>query len=402
MATFSHEVSPYRRRDGTYLIKIRMIHNGTTLRKPSGVYARADQLTRDRKRLRDQALVDAVQAQVDRLRMEAAGVEGAMWMDAAQLWQRIERAMESKKGWRLDFFAFAGTLTERMEKGTADGYRWALGAFGAFLGRDSVDVNDIDRRMVLGFRAWIEARNGKGCRAASAYLEKLRTIHTRARDMYNDPDTGLVRIPREPFRGAIPPQPPARHRALTVDQLRRVLSSEPSTQRGRIALDVFRMSFCLVGINTADLYRLVDGDMRGGVLTYNRAKTDSRRADKAMMSVMVEPEAMEVVERWRGSGGSLLSFRSRYADFRAFNKAVNQGLKEVGRLAGVPGLTSYHARHTWATLARNACGVPRDVVAEALNHAGRGSERVTDIYLERDFSRVWDANRRVLDLVFRC
>ena len=40
-------------------------------------------------------------------------------------------------------------------------------------------------------------------------------------------------------------------------------------------------------------------------------------------------------------------------------------------------------------------------VGEALNHSPRGSERVTDIYVERDFSRVWDTNRKVLDLVFR-
>ena len=107
------------------------------------------------------------------------------------------------------------------------------------------------------------------------------------------------------------------------------------------------------------------------------------------------------MERWKGSK-ALMSFADRYCDFRGFNKAVNVGLKEVGRLAGVPGLTTLHARHSWATVARNVCGIPKDTVAESLNHAGRGSERVTDIYLERDFSRVWDANRKVLDLVFGC
>ena len=401
MATFSHEVSPYRRRDGTYLIKIRMIHNGTTLRKPSGVYARSDQLTRDRKRLRDPALIDAVNRHVDRIRMAAAGVDGAMWMDAGALWSRISAAMESEKGFRLDFAAFAGTLTSNMEKGTAEGYKWAVRALQHFLGRDSVDVNEIDRAMVLGFREWLEAKNGKGCRSASAYLEKLRTIHGRARDLYNDPDTGLVRIPREPFKGAIPPQPSTAHRALSVDQLRMVLSSEPATKRGRMAKDVFQISFCLAGINTVDIYRLQRGDLRGGVLTYNRAKTDSVRPDQALMIVRVEPEAAEVMERWKGSK-ALMSFADRYCDFRGFNKAVNVGLKEVGRLAGVPGLTTLHARHSWATVARNVCGIPKDTVAESLNHAGRGSERVTDIYLERDFSRVWDANRKVLDLVFGC
>lgn len=399
MATFSFDVSPYRRRDGTYQIKIRMTHNRRTLRKATGIYARADQLTRDRSRVRDQALIDAVTRHIDRLRMAAAKVEGAQWMDADDLWNRIAAGMEAEKGFRLDFASFAATLTSKMEKGTAEGYKWAVRALQRFVGRDSIDVNEIDRAMVLRFREWIESRNGKGCRSASAYLEKLRTVHGRARDLYNDPDTGLVRIPREPFKGMIPPQPSTSHRALTVGQLRRIAASEPATARGRMARDVFMLSFCLVGINTADLYRLERGDLRGGVLTYNRAKTDSRRADRALMSVRVEPEASEVLERWKGIK-SLLSFQDRYSDFRGFNKAVNAGLKEVGRLAGVPGLTTYHARHTWATVARNVCGTPKDTVAEALNHAGRGSERVTDIYLERDFSRIWDANRKVLDLVF--
>ena len=106
----------------------------------------------------------------------------------------------------------------------------------------------------------------------------------------------------------------------------------------------------------------------------------------------MEPEALEIMSRHPLGFG--------YSDFRGFNKAVNAGLKAIGESIGVPGLSSYYARHSWATIARNECGVPKDVVHEALNHASRGSERVTDIYLARDWSRVWEANRMVLDLVF--
>lgn len=398
MATITHEVSPYKRRDGTWLVKVRIIHNRKTIRKPTGIYATADQLTRDRKRIKDPALLDAVDAAVDRIRMAAAQVEGAEFLDAETLWKHTVARLEASHGFRLDLFEFARTVTATMERGTADGYRFALNAFSKFLNRDHIDINDIDRRMVGDFRAWIERRNGKGCRSASAYLEKLRTIHSRARDRYNDDDTGLVRIPRRPFEGMIPSQPTTQHRALSVDQLRRVLSSEPATPKGRMARDVFALSFALVGINTADLFQLPKGCIRGGLLTYRRAKTDSRRADRAEMVLRMEPEAATIVERWKGTR-SLLRFADMYADFRNFNRAVNQGLKEVGLLAGVPGLTSYHARHTWATIARNACGVDFDTVNEALNHARRGAERVTDIYVERDFSRVWAANRKVLDFV---
>ena len=398
MATFTHEVSPYRRKDGTYLIKIRIIHNRKTLRKPTGIYATAEQLNRDKTRIRDAALIDAVDKAIDRFRMAAAHVDGAEFMDVQQLWHAITARLEAQHGFKLDLAAFSATLTAKMEKGTADGYKYALRSFFEFLGRDNVDINEIDKAMVSGFREWLEDRLGKGCRASSAYLEKLRHIHTRARDIYNDDDTGLVRIPRQPFKGMIPRQPASRHRDLTLDELRRVLAVTPTTDRMRVALDAFRLSFCLAGMNTADIYRLRKSDLRDGVLTYNRAKTDSRRDDKALMMIRVEPEAAEVISRRKGSK-ALLNFADRYSGFQTFNQIANKGLKRVGALAGVHGLTTYHARHSWATLARNECGIARDVVDEALNHVQRGG-RVTDIYIRRDFTRVWDANRKVLDLVF--
>lgn len=396
MATFSHEVSPYRRKDGTYLVKIRMTHRRRTLRKPSGIYATAAQLTRDRTRIRDAALLDAVNRVTDRLRMAAAQVDGSAFMDADALWERISETMEDRRGFRLDLFAFADTVTRNMERSTADGYRYALNALKKYTGRSEIDINDIDRAMVDGFREWIESRNGKGCRAASAYLEKLRMIHNRAREIYNDPDTGLVRIPRAPFRkGTIPAQPQPQHKALTVAELRAVLAVEPKTTRGRMAQDVFRLQVYLIGMDTVDLYKLSKDDLKRGVITYHRAKTDSRRQDKAEMKVRIEPEAQAVMEAWKGRG-ALLSFADRYGTFKEFNRSVNIGLKEVARLAGLPTLASKWARHTWATLARNECGVTKDMVAECLNHAGG---TVTDVYIARDWSRVWEANRKVLDLL---
>lgn len=62
-------------------------------------------------------------------------------------------------------------------------------------------------------------------------------------------------------------------------------------------------------------------------------------------------------------------------------------------------LNFYYARHTWSTLAMNACGFDFDTVHQALNHARRGADRVTGIYVERDFTKAWEANRAVLDLL---
>ena len=77
MATFSYEVSPYKRADGTHLIKIRMIHNRKTIRKPSTIYVKREQLTRDLSKVKDAAVLDSINRQLDQLRTAVAGIEGA-------------------------------------------------------------------------------------------------------------------------------------------------------------------------------------------------------------------------------------------------------------------------------------------------------------------------------------
>ena len=63
-------------------------------------------------------------------------------------------------------------------------------------------------------------------------------------------------------------------------------------------------------------------------------------------------------------------------------------------------LTLYCARHTWGTVARSAmCRIDKSVVHEALCHVD-GSMRVTDIYAEKDWSVIWDANAKVVGLFF--
>ena len=401
MTTFAYEVSGFRRQDGTHLVKIRMTHRRKVIRKQTPIYVSREQLSRDGRRIRDAAVLAAVERHLTKLRTAVAAIEGAEWMDAARLWERLTEQASTEKGFRLDVFAFCDRMTAGMERRTRLGYKYAMNALKKFLGRDSLDVNEVTYDLLVAWKAWIEGRTGKGSRAVSYYLEHLKTVHTAARDRYNDDDTGVVRIPRQPFRkGLIPSQPTTRHRDLGVDDLRAIAACEPRTQRGKWAKDVFLLSFCLCGMNTVDIYHLLKGDLKAGVLTYRRAKTDSRRSDRAEMQVRVEPEAAAVIGRYKGTGDALLMFAARYYSDGEFNRAMNVGLKEVGKICGIDKLTTYHARHSWATVARNVAKVDKDTVSEALNHASRGSERVTDIYIARDFSRVWEANRKVLDLVF--
>jgi integrase len=59
-------------------------------------------------------------------------------------------------------------------------------------------------------------------------------------------------------------------------------------------------------------------------------------------------------------------------------------------------LTSYVARHSWATIAQNS-NVPISVISAALGHT---TEQTTRIYLSAiDNSKIDEANSRIISLV---
>jgi integrase len=77
---------------------------------------------------------------------------------------------------------------------------------------------------------------------------------------------------------------------------------------------------------------------------------------------------------------------------------INKGLKRIGEKLGVDDLEFYAARHSWATIARSAAvGIDKYTVHEALNHSD-SRMKITDIYIDRDWSNIWNANKKVLAL----
>ena len=91
-------------------------------------------------------------------------------------------------------------------------------------------------------------------------------------------------------------------------------------------------------------------------------------------------------------------FHRRWSDYRTFNGNINIGLKTIGEMIGVEDLEYYSARHTWATVARNKAGIDKETIHEALCHVDENM-KITDIYIDRDYSQQDAANAKVLELV---
>lgn len=254
---------------------------------------------------------------------------------------------------------------------------------------EGLSFEDITREWLLGFDDFM-ARTSPSRNARNIHLRNIRAVFNEAID-----DEVTTAYPFRRFK--IKPEATAK-RSLTVEQLRAFFSAELEPHLEKY-MDMFKLTFCLIGINTIDLCHL--SEVKDGRVEYHRAKTGR------LYSIKVEPEAMELIDKHRGKA-YLLDPLDHYGDYRVYARRLNAMLKRVGCCSLTrngkkaykpmfPGITTYWARHTWATIAASL-DIPKETIAAALGHGGN---TVTDIYIDFDQRKVDEANRRVLDWVFK-
>ena len=327
---------------------------------------------------------------------------------------------EHQKQQTIDFIKFSREWISSATIKGAPNYTTAINALVRFIGKEELDVNLITLDFLEQFKVFLigerEARTKKlmqqgkrvpSNRSLSLYLISIKKLFKEAQKKYNKREKNLILIPNSPFADfEIPRQEATRKRAIPADIIKKVWKlpykdmkkGYKSTCRYNLAKDCFILSFCLMGINSADLYNVTE--RTGDTITYNRTKTKARRLDGAKMMVNIPKAILPLVEKYKDpSGKRLFNFYRYYADEGNFNKAINYGLKEIGGLLGVDDLEYYAARHSWATIALNKVGIDKYTVHAALNHVDE-SMRVTDIYIERDFVNENKANAKVIKYVF--
>lgn len=220
-----------------------------------------------------------------------------------------------------------------------------------------------------------------------------RNIHFRnIRAVFNDALDNEV-TQNYPFRVFKIKAEQTEKRSLTLKEVRELFAiTEPSQQR---TIDLFKLCLFLVGINIADLCELTGIDAEGRI-NYRRKKT------KKLYSIKVEPEALEIINRYKGEH-YLLDILETHANTHAFTTCFDRQLKKVGPCASqplFPKLTSYWARHTWATLA-SELDIPEDVISHALGHSFSTGAAVTQVYINFNRNKIDEANRRVIDYIIK-
>lgn len=254
---------------------------------------------------------------------------------------------------------------------------------------EQLTFEDITREWLISFENFL---------AQTAPSKNARNIHLRnIRAVFNDAIDDEITTAYPFRRFKIRPVPTAK-RCLTAEQIRMLFTYPNVEEYAKKHLDMFKLIFFFIGINTIDIFNLKDITNEGRI-EYRRAKTGR------LYSIKVEPEAMEIINRYRGND-YLLDIHNSYNQHQDWRKRLNKALQHIGETTigkhGAktfkplfPTLTTYWARHSWATIAASL-DIPKETIAAALGHGGN---TVTDIYIDFDRKKIDEANRRVIDWV---
>ena len=353
--------------DGTYNVKIRFTLDRKVKRLSTNLFVTQQDLTKSLKFKED----TSIKREIDRLVLYYR--EQCLKLQLDQNHYSLDEIIEflngeQEKQQTIDFIKFSREWIASATIKGAPNYTTAINALVRFVGKEELDINLITLEFLEQFKAFLigerDARTKKlmqqgkrvtSNRTLSLYLVSIKKLFSEAKRKFNKKDKNLILIPNSPFEDfKIPKQEATRKRAISVDIIKKLWKlpykdmkkGYKSTCRYNLAKDCFILSFCLMGINSADLYNATE--MRGNTIIYNRTKTKARRLDGAKMMVDIPKIVQPLIDKYKDSTGKrLFNFYQYYGDEKTFNKAINSGLKEIGSILEVDDLEYYAARHKW-------------------------------------------------------
>lgn len=398
MATFKAMIKKGNKKaDGTWNVVIRFTHKTKVRFIPTTLYITKKDITASFK-IKNANILDRCNDIIKEYRNRLS--ELSLEFNDIDIDTIVSYIRQKKENKGVSFTRFAAKwIEESIIKGIKN-YKTALNALCSFVGRDNILCEEINVKTMKAFENALKDRP----RAQSLYPNCIKTMFNAARDYYNDEDNDIIRIKHSLDKYKPVEQNIAEKRALDVETIRRIFALpydnirvKGKSSRHDLALDCFRLSFCLMGMNSADIFNATEID--GNTIVYDRMKTKDRRRDKAEIQVKITDYIKPLVEKYKGKQ-RVFNFYERFTTMESFNRAINIGLKEVGKELGIDKLQFYAARHSMATIAVNDVGISKYIVNDMLNHTDQ-SLKITELYIKKDFNTINEANVKLLDYVLK-
>lgn len=292
----------------------------------------------------------------------------------------IESAKPSEKSKRTvgDYFlTYIENLKTENRLRYAGMYEISYSSFIKFAKHLDIPFSDIDVGWLKRYEAWGKAQN-LSVSTISTRLRHLRAVfnlalleHAIKSDCYPFHNYKVSKLNKVTAK-----------RALSKDDIRRIIEYEGKSQMECLAIDIFTFSYLCAGINFIDMAKLKYSNIQENQLVYNREKT------KKLIITPLQERAKQIIEKYNdGKSAFVFPILSNFhkSEVQIANRLhkilakLNKHLKEIGYKLNLPiTLTTYVARHSFATVLKRA-GVSTSIISESLGHS---SEKITQVYLD--------------------
>jgi len=256
---------------------------------------------------------------------------------------------------------------------TAESYQSALNSIVQF--RRYLKFQDITPDLLTAYEIWMLSQK-KSKTTVGVYLRSLRTIYNLAMQK------GVVSFTQYPFKRYTIPAPRKSKRAFKDDQIKTLFNAQMDQETNAKALDIWRFSFLCNGINLKDIALLKWDNVRGDYLEFFRKKTENTKRENVLpISAHLNRHALLIIKKWGNQPGNPdsylfpilepgLSTREIENRIANFTRVTNKYLKRIGEELGIPTkLTTYTARHSFATKLKNSEKVSLSFIMESLGHS---------------------------------
>jgi site-specific recombinase XerD len=277
-------------------------------------------------------------------------------------------------------------LRDDNRKKTASIYITVKRSFSRFHSGRDILIDNIDNLLILKYETHLK-NTGIRKNSISCYMRALRSIYNQA------VKRGLV-TQKNPFKGAYMGIDKTVKRAVNEEVIIRIKNMDLSGyEKLAQARDLFLFSFYTRGISFVDMANLRQSNIQNGYIVYTRSKT------KQILTVKIEDCIQEIITRYQMQTMDaylLPVYTLQNCNHISQLRTHNKRLKRISKMLNMENpLSSYVARHSWATIAFRK-GIPVEVISESMGHE---NEATTRIYLASLGQSVVDkANADVIKL----
>lgn len=408
MATLKAVIVPSEKKiDGTWNVKIRVTNNRVPKLIPTPFYVTSNQITRNYK-IKDASLIDKLDEKIKEYRDKI--IELGFSVNEMSVEQLAEILTNGSNSDNAEFFEFANDYIEKIKKqkrdGTYNSYKIAVNSLCKYNKEKKLYFKDITSQFMYGYFCSIEHKKPNTIRS---YIICIKTIYNAAKLKYNDEDNNINIVRNNVFKLIKLPQSGSnKDLSLSVEQMQAIIDTPYcGTKIFDFVKDMFVLSFVCFGMNAQDMFYVKKSQYKDGIITYRRSKIARRNGSDAEMKIQVTDVGKKILEKYSGDETYLIDFgeltRSnkvcRYIHYTFQRAGIEEYKGYASKVGHIRGLyTFYTARHTMASLARNECGIDFMIVHEMLNHVAPNGFSTTDVYIKKDYKKLWEANDKLMGL----